>query len=400
MQMITTFLPLTSISTQDALLKFLNTVNCNLSDNNYTIAIFLDLAKAFDSLNHEILLDKLKYYGIRNSAFSWFKSYLTNRKQFTVVNNCKSSYAEITHGVPQGSVLGPLLFLFFINDFPLCSDLINFTMFADDTNGLLSGRSLFNLREIAIVELRNISKWLAANRIAANHSKTHFMIFRGRRKLDFSLRITFEGKTLTQKSSTKMLGLHIDEKLTWSEHIHKINGKISRAIGILNKFSKILPRDTLKIIYYSVLHPHLQYCNVLWGNAAKSLVEPLFRSQKKAIRKICNAEFLAHTNHLFKDLKILKLNDLHKLETAKFVKKETSKPNSIYFTRRNNAHNMMLRNHHGHALFVPQPRSERAKRFVTYNGTIIWNNIPPAILDTRNPITFKIKLKKFLLNQY
>ena len=277
---------------------------------------------------------------------------------------------------------------------------MNFTMFADDTNGLLSDKSILHLREIAESELKNVSKWLRANRIAANISKTHFMIFKGRKKVDFSLRLTFEGKTLVQKSSTKMLGVHIDDKLNWSEHISKIKGKISRAIGILNKFSKILPREALKLIYYSILHPHLQYCNVLWSNASKSVLEPLFRTQKKSIRKICNAGYLEHTNDLFKSLKILKLNELKVLETAKFVKKEMSKPASKYFTPRTNNHPMLLRNNNSLAVNVPQPRTDRSKKFVTYSGAIIWNNIPFQIQNTRNLVTFKIKLKKFLINQY
>ena len=197
-----------------------------------------------------------------------------------------------------------------------------------------------------------------------------------------------------------MLGVQIDEKLNWSEHINKVNTKISRAIGILGKFSKVLPRETLRIIYYSILHPHLQYCNVLWGNAAKSVIAPLFRSQKKAIRKVCNTGFLDRTNILFKNLKILKLNELNILETGKFVKKEIAKPNSIYFTKRRNMHNMVLRNENSLAVHVPQPRTERSKKFITYSGAKIWNNIPPVIQSTRNPITFKIKFKKYLLSQY
>ena len=143
---------LKSMSTQDALLNFLKRINENLDTNKYTFALFLDLAKAFDSLNHEILLEKLKFYGIRNSSLAWVTSYLSNRRQYLVINGHTSSHVEVTHGVPQGSILGPLLFLFFINDFPLCSELMSFTQFADDVNGLLADSDLFALRELAIDE--------------------------------------------------------------------------------------------------------------------------------------------------------------------------------------------------------------------------------------------------------
>ena len=167
---------LNSVSTHDALLNFLSSIHSNLTENKYTVAIFLDLAKAFDSLNHNILLEKLKFYGVRGSAYIWVKNYLTNRKQCTVINNVKSSFIEITHGVPQGSVLGPLFFLFFINDFPKCSDLFKLTIFADDTNALISDNCIFRLRELTMTELSCVSRWLLANRIKANHSKTHFLI--------------------------------------------------------------------------------------------------------------------------------------------------------------------------------------------------------------------------------
>ena len=275
-----------------------------------------------------------------------------------------------------------------------------FTLFADDTNSLITNHDLSQLRNITIEELQKISKWLTANRIKANHSKTHFMVFKGKRKLNYSLRITFEGKNLVQKNSSKMLGVLIDDKLRWTEHINSINSKISRAIGILHKFSKTLHSNTLKLIYNSILQPYLQYCNVLWGNAAKSNLQPLFRSQKKAIRKISHAAYLDHTNNLFRELKILKLDELNMLETSKFVYKEMSKPASHYFTKRRTYLNMRLRANANNELQLPIARSERAKKFITYHGVKLWNNIPLEVRQATNPITFKIKLKKFLLTRY
>ena len=280
------------------------------------------------------------------------------------------------------------------------SDLFLFTQFADDTNALISNKCILQLRELALTELRCISKWLLANRIKANHSKTHFLVFKGRRKMDFSLRLLFEGKTLEQKQSSKMLGVIIDDKLRWMDHVSHINAKISRASGVIHKFSKILQTETLRLIYYSIIQPHLQYCNVVWGNASKSILAPLFRSQKKAIRRVNHAGYLDHTNNLFKDLKILKLKEINTLETAKFVKKEIDKQNPKYFQRRHVNHNMVLRNNNHLALNLPRPRSEREKQFITYHGPKIWNALPFDVQNSTNPTTFKIKFKKRLLNQY
>ena len=282
----------------------------------------------------------------------------------------------------------------------MCSDLFSFTQFADDTNALISDKCIFQLRELAMTELRSISKWLLANRIKANHSKTHFLVFKGRRKMNFSLRLLFEEKTLEQKSSSKMLGVVIDDKLRWTEHITYINAKISRASGVIHKFSKILQTETLRLIYYSIIQPHLQYCNVVWGNASKSILAPLFRSQKRAIRRVYHAGYLDHTNNLFKNLKILKLNEINTLETAKFVKKEIDKQNPKYFQRRHVNHDMVLRNNNPLSLNLPLPRSEREKQFITYHGPKVWNALPNDIQRTTNPTTFKIKVKKRLIDQY
>ena len=138
----------------------------------------------------------------------------------------------------------------------------------------------------------------------------------------------------------------------------------------------------------------------MWGNASKSYLSPLFRSQKKAIRRISHAGWLDHTNNLFKNLKILKLEDLTILESVKFVKKEISKNTSSYFIRRRNLHDMRLRRNQRSLLQLPVPRSERAKKFITYNAAKIWNELPPQFYQINNPTTFKIKMKKYLLNQY
>ena len=192
---------LKSVSTQDCILNFLKSVHENISKNNFTIGLFLDFCKAFDVINHEILLEKLEFYGINDTALQWIKSYLTGRTQYTVVNGCSSDPIGITHGVPQGSVLGPLFFLFFINDLPNCSEVLDFSIFADDSNATASSRDLFTLRETVIEELENISQWLLANRIQANLTKSHFLIFMGNRKVDFSLKIPFQGRNLKQKNS-------------------------------------------------------------------------------------------------------------------------------------------------------------------------------------------------------
>ena len=176
--------------------------------------------------------------------------------------------------------------------------------------------------------------------------------------------------------------------------------KVSRGNGILKKISKILKTETLKLIYYAIIHPHLQYCNVVWGNAQQTNLLPLIRFQKKSIRRISRADYLAHTNELFKYLKILKLSDLYKLENMKFTHKEISKPNSKFFTKRRNNHAMRLRRDHDKLLHIPLPRSERSRKFSSYHAAVQWNDLPVNLLQVQNPTTFKINMKKLLICQY
>ena len=170
--------------------------------------------------------------------------------------------------------------------------------------------------------------------------------------------------------------------------------------GILYHISKFLNTTTLKTIYNSLIYPHLQYANLAWGNAAAKYLNKLFLIQKRSIRNVCHAGYIDHTNLLFKENKILKLNDIHVLECSKFVKRELSKTNSEFFAYRQNDHQMELRNENQFHVALPQPRLELERKFITYQGAIIWNNLPLEFKIIRNPATFKINVKNYLINQY
>ena len=197
-----------------------------------------------------------------------------------------------------------------------------------------------------------------------------------------------------------MLGVIIDDRLSWSEHINAVNGKISKINGILFKLSKYLNSNTLKIIYNSLSYPHLQYGNAVWGNAANRYLNRLTVSQKRAIRTISHVGYLHHTNELFKGLNIIKFQDIYFLESVKFVKKELLKTTSPYFAPRNNPHLMHLRNINQNLVNLPQPRTELARKFITYSGAVNWNSLPLALKLKNNPATFKIHVKKYLINNY
>ncbi|KAI3388285.1 hypothetical protein SNEBB_000504, partial [Seison nebaliae] len=241
-----------NMSTVDALLNYLDYVYFNLDKvpTNFIISIFLDLRKAFDVVDHEILIGKLEMYGIRGPALNWIQSYLSQRKQCVVINGVSSEYKVIGHGVPQGSIIGPTLFLIYINDIIHASDAFFMSLFADDTSASIAGPDLNILIDEVNNELDKLSMWFIANRMAINVTKTVFMIFGPITAINLSP-IMLNNVQLKKVSSVKFLGLHLDDNLSFKEHCVFIGGKLSRSIGILHRLRYILPEEVLKSLYYS-----------------------------------------------------------------------------------------------------------------------------------------------------
>ena len=219
-------------STSLALIELLEEITTSLDNKKNVIGVFIDLKKAFDTVNHKILLQKLEHYGIRGMLLNWFESYLTDRKQYVFYNGVSSDLKTISCGVPQGSVLGPLLFLIYINDLPNISDKLQFFLFADDTNIYYESNDLKNLEKTVNEELKKLSLWLNLNRLALNISKTNFVIFRSSQKVpNHSVTLLMNKKALLQKDHVKYLGVLLDQHLSWKYHIKSVALKVSRGLG-------------------------------------------------------------------------------------------------------------------------------------------------------------------------
>ena len=307
-------------STNHALVSIVEHIKQNLDNNKFTCGVFVDLEKAFDTVNHEILIKKLEYYGIKGAYNSWLSSYLSNRWQYVTLGNTKSQNRKVSCGVPQGSVLGPLLFLIYINDMNKALKNCITHHFADDTNLLCSKRNLKELRKTMNEELSLLFEWLCANRLSLNVSKTEFIVFRPNRKtINQTFTLKLNQKTIRESTKIKYLGVLLDNKLSWSLHITELCKKISRAIGMLFKMKSLCPTATLKSIYYSLFHSHLSYGISVWGTAKTSLSHKIFLLQKRAVRVIAKADFLAHTDPIFQELNILKCSDQYLVNLASLM---------------------------------------------------------------------------------
>ena len=302
-------------STSLALLELVEKISTATDNSMFTIGVFVDLKKAFDTLNHTILLRKLEIYGIRGVVQNWLADYLTNRTQYVNINGICSDKRLKTCGVPQGSVLGPTLFLLYINDICNVSKIFNIILFADDTNLFHTGLDIKTMCQTISYELSEINKWFQANKLSLNVLKTNYIIFGNRRKLNENYNICIDDISLDRTFVTKFLGVYLDSKLNWGDHIKIIKQKIAKNIGIINKVKNMLNRQTLNTLYSTLISPYLYYCCEIWGNTFKTRIKSLIILQKRALRVINKVGFTDHALPLFKKCNILVLVDLIKFNT-------------------------------------------------------------------------------------
>jgi hypothetical protein len=306
--------------------------NCASANNSnpkqLTATILCDLSKAFDVISHSILFKKLEYCGLRGNIKNWLVNYLTNRQQFVQVGKSRSNFCKIECGVPQGSILGPLLYLLYVNDIAHCTD-SHILSFADDTTLFVSDSDPKTLFEKTNIETNKLFNWFCANRLSLNPQKTKFIIIKpSKAKFDFSgLNILINGIPLERigvglnEESSKFLGVILDDSLTWKHHINHINKKISKSLFAIKQVKHILNIDSLKTLYFALIQPYINYGILAWGNATNSILKRTVVLQKRAIRTICKAKYNSHTEPLFKKLEILNIKDQFQYEVTLFMNK-------------------------------------------------------------------------------
>ena len=397
-------------STEHALIKITESIRSALDNGKAACGVFIDLQKAFDTVNHSILINKLCHYGIRGAANNWFRSYLSDRKQFVSINGNDSELITVCHGVPQGSVLGPLLFLVYINDLHSAIKFSSVYHFADDTNLLNISNSLKRMQKQVNIDLKFLYKWLLANKISLNSSKTELIIFhKVGQNLDFNLKIKLNGHKIYPSKSIKYLGIYLDPTLSGAAHSKVLSSKLRRANGLLSKIRHYVPKEELISVYHALFSSQLAYGVQIWGQYQNRHTEVATRLQKRALRILNFADLNAHSNPLFKENNVLKLNDLVKVKNVIFIHDYINKslPSCFRndFLKLENAYtSVRTRNSSIGCLFVPGRKTTKYGLFSIKQQCILnWNefskifNCNLALIPRKK---LKIRLENHLLQQY
>lgn len=392
-----------SLSATSYLITYLQSA---LDDPKRKIAasIFIDLQKAFDSIPHKILIDKLYKYGIRGSPLNIFKSYLANRKQFTNINNTNSTMRNITYGTPQGSNLGPLLFLLYINDIfelPLKGNLI---LFADDAVLSYSGHNIMDIYSNMQYDLNLLVDWLYDNVLTINISKTKYMIFHSESKhIDMNgLKIQINDTEIERVTTIKYLGLHLQCNLKWNTHASVLTKKIAPLAGVLYKLSRCTPEHLLRSIYFAHIHSKLSYLSPVWGSAAPQyIIDELQIIQNKAIRNIFYHDYHVshlHTNEILKKYKILNVRQLVEYDTTIFFYKIKNNliKTDFNITRNSDIHNYPTRNRSN--IRVTRYNTNYGMFNVYYSGARLYNLLNEQLRDTPTLSAFKRLLRAHIVN--
>lgn len=391
-------------STTHALTELSDFLYKSLDENYFMSGVYLDIQKAFDSVDFNILLQKLFHYGIRGNVYNWFMTFLYDRQQFVYVNNCSSDLHQVTCGVPQGSCLGPLLFLIYVNDLPNCVPSAYIRMFADDTNMFRSDCNLATLINNMQCNLAKIVDWMLANRLTLNLSKTNFTIFTPSLNSTYSLpnSITICGTNIKRVDAVKYLGILIDQSLTWKEHIACLSTKLKKLCGIFYKIRQKLPYFCLKSLYFAFVYSTVMYGVEVYANTKESYLHDLIMVNNKLLRILQFENRYCPVKILYDAYYTLPIPKLHEFKLLilvhKFITSNSQLPLVFrnYFELNSTFHTYNTRS--SNDLHIVSFDKSFGFRCVKFKASKLWNSLPVNIKTLLSGAKFKGALHNHLQN--
>ena len=341
-------------------------------------------------------------YGVTGLEHDWFTSYLDNRKQFCRINGSSSDVKGIDCGVPQGSCLGPLLFLIYINDLPFSLEKSHVSMYADDTTISLSSKSIGDLQNDLNLDLLKLQDWLHANKLSLNVVKTQSLIIGSGpniRKIesqpDAQPSFSIGDQEIEMIANAKYLGVQVDSKLNWDKHVDTIKTKANRALGLIKYSKKYLPSDALNKMYRGIVEPQLSYCCSVWGCCSNSKINVLQKIQNRAARIVTNSPHDASAAPLIQNLGWPTINNLIRKETATLTYKSLNSLAPAYmrklFTKHSDDRERSLRSTETD-LRLPLLKTVNGQKAFSYRGAKLWNSLGKEAKLAPSLKTFKEQL--------
>ena len=364
------------------------------------MAVFLDLSKALNSLDVEILLNRLQRYGINDTAQKWFRSYVTKRIQYTKWNTAISNHIDINCGVPQGTILSPLLFSLYVNDFPLIPAYSNSILFADDSNLFITDKNIEILFDRMNHDLSLLNQWFIANKLTLNLGKTHYVLFSRRKKpvcMNPSSYLKIENSVIERQTETIFLGVTVDQHLEWNLQTRAVCNKVAKYVHIFRNLRSYIDKKALKNLYNTLVYPNLIYCNSIWGYSKHSYIAPLIVLQKKIIRIIAGVGRFHHTDALFKSYKLLNIENINKYTTCIHVHRSINDLSPINFFNMQTNDFYSMRSSSDSVVKVTWPKSEQYRQCILYRGPTLYNSLPSHIRNINNINSFKFNLKIYYM---
>jgi hypothetical protein len=384
-------------SCQSALTLLLDDWIAAIDNNEIVGSVFIDLSKAFDLVDHTILLKKLNMYNFSDFSLRWCESYLSSRKQITFVSGVKSNAKDVLSGVPQGSVLGPIFFLIFINDLHLDLQFSHADMFADDSTISKSNKSINAVADMLSLDLVNVNRWCKQNNMALNPAKTVAMFLCSNIKhcnlMGNYPSIYLNGTQLSINSEVKLLGVSIVNTLCWDTHVNNVLKKCNSYLFLLSRIKPYLSLDKRKLFFNAYILPHLDYCCTVWGQCSSGSEAKLIKFQKRAARLILDKGIDTPSAELFSELCWMPFPTRVKFQTAVLMYKTLNGLAPSYLNNKfeftYDITHRDLRSTSSNSLYIPKPSCELFRKSFVYSGSSIWNKLPLNVRTAPSLKSFK-----------